>query len=445
VIDKSKFNMKKVISKIFGITFLGVMFLLASISVFGQLTQVEPGDASIDSSLLNTGKFTWELNKSNLSAGNAIVAVERNGQEIKIIKRETSKTLAESEATLTLNAKTFETIRKNFKDDSQIQDVQYGTKLRGTQTYPETGKVNKIDEPLNGKRYFDEESLPFIVSMLPLRPGYQASLPYYSHNFWTFKPKFSQLRIAEVTERKDYSCVSGFRDIWEVKAFGGDRDFKFFIDKATRRIIWSDVPAPRQTTWESLKSKDKETDINPIKTRFDAAEANAMIKGGTATIQGQAWTRAGLPSGSGVFKGNKKQYAPKGTIVALIPITPYFKELYEFNLRNLQNRDNCGITKASPEVEKATLVTDVIDDKGNFVFKNLKPGEYWVLTTFVATKYSNTTRTPDGYMVTVTGEGTAIATQTYDVKHWGNTGNFDSFKAVKVNKEGETVKLKLDN
>jgi hypothetical protein len=311
--------------------------------------------------------------------------------------------------------------------------------LRGSQTYPSTGKKNVIAAPLNGKKFFDEETLPFVVSLLPLSPGYQASLPYYSHDFWTFKPKFSQLKIVDITEHKIHSCVTGARDIWLVKAKGDGYNFEFRIDKATRRILYSDVPTARVIIRGSFSSRDHEADINPIKTPFNAAEANAMIKGGSASIQGQVWTRAGSPG------SNKKQYAPKGTIVMLIPITPYFRELYNFNLQNLRNSDRCGLVQAVPEVKNETLVTDVTDGKGNFVFQGLKPGEFWITTTFVATKYSKTTKTLTGYTITVDEQGIGSVSPNIDVRHWGDKGDFASFKVVKVTKEGETVKLKLDN
>ncbi len=218
-----------------------------------------------------------------------------------------------------------------------------------------------------------------------------------------------------------------------------------YIDKATRRIVGAD---------ESLLDKvtlhiDKETDVNPIKNPFNADETMAMITKGTSSIKGQASTRISEKR----MLGNKTQFAPKGSIVTLMPNTQYFKEWLDFNLAigktDSPTYSNGKLIKGCayplpPEVREQSIVTDVIDDKGNFVFQNLKPGEYLVWVGFVANKYTRTTRTPTGnYSISIYEDGTGSANQIIDVKNWMSQQNIINHQYVTVKKEGETVSIKL--
>jgi hypothetical protein len=136
----------------------------------------------------------------------------------------------------------------------------------------------------------------------------------------------------------------------------------------------------------------------------------------------------------------------------LYPNTQYFKDWFNYNagLQKLgtsyfpDQGYSCKIPLAQ-EVRNQSLLAEVIDDKGNFTFQNLKPGEYLVMTAFIATKYSHTTSTPTGYSVTVYPDGSASGGTTYDVRHWGTKENILNYAYVTVKKEGEVVKVKLDN
>lgn len=194
---------------------------------------------------------------------------------------------------------------------------------------------------------------------------------------------------------------------------------------------------------------DLELDVNPIKASFNAKETMEMLTGGTASIKGQASTKIGGKK----LLGNKTEYAPKGSIVILIPNTPYFKEWVDFNLSiakisrpvYLDGELVGGCSYPLPsEVKKHHLTTEVFDNKGNFVFENLKPGEYLVYIGFVANKYSHTTRTPTGdYTITVNSDGSGSAKQIIDVTHWMSPARILNHQFVKINKEGESVNVKL--
>lgn len=437
--------MKRAIERSIEISFLGVMFLLTSLNILAQPTIIEPGDKSINPALLNTGKFTWATNSKDKAS---LVTVQRNNQEITVEERETLKGLDESTQTLVLNAKTLEPIRQSYKNEDRSYSLQYGSRVKGVRTDFETNKKENIDGAITGK-HFDPATLPYVISSLPISLDYRITLPVMRLN-GSWQPTYLRYRITDVSEQKTFSCLSGVHDLWKVTAFEKTRNHQLvvFLDKTTRRILRT------EHSFDGISSNayvlvDKETDVNPIKAQFDPNETMAMLSGGTSSIKGQASTRISEKR----IIGNKTQFAPKGSLVTLIPNTPYFKEWIEFNLTigkisrpvyfDGKLVDGCSYP-LPPEVAKHQVVTDVIDNKGNFVFQNLKPGEYLVFIGFVANKYTHTTRTPTGdYSITVGSDGSASATQIIDVKNWMSPANVINHQFVKINKEGETVSVKL--
>lgn len=446
--------MKKEIKKIIEISFVGVLFLLTSFSVLAQPMIIEPGDKSIDPSLLNGGNFTWGTEKIDETR---LISVQRNNQEITIETRNTKKEKDKEKYTLVLNAKTFEPIRHNYTGEEVSYNFQYGARIKGIRTIFETNEKETLNEAITGK-FFDNQTVPFVISSLPLSVDYRAILPAIGLNS-SFKPVYFRYRITDVSEGKTFSCLSGYRDFWKVtaKENKSELELMLYIDKETRRIIRTEYFYI--STLSTYKFGDKETDINPIKATFNAVETKAMLSGGSASIKGQASTKDEMPKG--VFQKSKSVYAPKGSVVALIPNTPYFKEWVDFNLYigkisppiYMDGKDfgmserilvqGCAYPLPA-EVRQQMLVTDVIDDKGNFVFQNLKPGEYLVFVGFVANKYSHTTKTPNGYSVTVYPDGSATGGTTYDVKHWMTPRNVVNLKFVNISKENETISVKLN-
>jgi hypothetical protein len=65
----------------------------------------------------------------------------------------------------------------------------------------------------------------------------------------------------------------------------------------------------------------------------------------------------------------------------------------------------------------------------------------WKTTQSMFTRH--TTKTLTGYTVTVDEQGIGSVSPNIDVRHWGDKGDFASFKTVKVNTCDSWLKIKL--
>lgn len=447
--------MKKIVKKNISTSIMAALLLMQSYLTFAQKPDIVlPGSQSINTALLHTGTFEWE-NSGGFSfdkdpnPGKRFITVSKTVKEIVIEERITEKGKDVVKRKTVLNAKTFEPIRSNSDAETFSYNVQFGSKIKGEMDNFKTGKKDKYDVPIEEK-FIIGSSLELLVSILPLQVGYKAFIPLVTFDDG-YRSKIVRWEIESVKEEKTFSCLSGgVIDAFYVELYYYGDTRKILIDKNTRRIIKSFYNPGKGGNYYV----DKEVHINPIKTKFDVAGAKALISQGTSSITGQAYTTDPNKPKDFAFQRAKKILAPKGSIVMLIPNTPYLTEWMEFN-KTIQTAyppeyiggqlyKGCGGYPLPIEVKEQTLLTEVTDNKGSFVFQNLKPGEYHVLVQFVATKYTHTTRTPTGgYTVSVTGDGTAIASPEIDVKHWGSPTGVTNYALVKISKDGENVKLKL--
>jgi len=433
-------NMKK--------TFTLLSFTLFCISAFAQPTIVEPKDKAISGNLLFTGNFTLAYNTQDDLSLNKI---QRNNKEITIENRITKKGLEESTQTIVLNATTFETIRESYKDENSAYNLQYGAKVKGENTNYETNEKVNVNATITGN-HFHILTLPYLISTLPINLSYRVTFPVLRLNS-SWQPTYLRYKITDVEETKNFSCFSGNHDNWKVtvKEKTTNHTLVIYFDKSTRRIYRIEQSFDGlHLSHNTSILVDKESDINPIRATFNYTEAMSMLSSGTSTIKGQASTRIAEKR----ITGNKTQYAPKGSLVALIPNTAYFKEWVNFNLSigNISRPlywegkliEGCSYPLPD-EVKKAMRYTEVTDNKGNFTFENLKQGEYLVFIGFVANKYTHTTRTPTGnYNITVNGDGTSGSlTQIIDVQNWMSPQDILNHQIVKITKEEETINVKL--
>jgi hypothetical protein len=122
----------------------------------------------------------------------------------------------------------------------------------------------------------------------------------------------------------------------------------------------------------------KEIELVLPKTPFDFKLATDMLNTGKSEIKGEAFyeERAGLIR----RKIGDSVYARVGTVVTLYPITPYFAEFLELRKKDKKNKRMAAISR---DVNSFRILTKVYTLKGEFVFKGLAPGKYYVETTVI--------------------------------------------------------------
>jgi len=173
------------------------------------------------------------------------------------------------------------------------------------------------------------------------------------------------------------------------------------------------------------------------KTEFKKEETMRMVFFGTSVIEGQIFAKD-YPGGS-VLNMNKRQYAPIGTEVLLVPYTAYFKE-YIAVLKRAQKQ---GKTVQLPEdALKCIKVAIILDEQGHYKFSNLTNGEYLLLTNFDY-KHTTTTRETVGRKEMYVGgiyQGSSPITSIY------SQSSYDSAaieEVVSINVDGEVKKINL--
>ncbi|SMC73475.1 hypothetical protein [Chryseobacterium sp. YR221] len=171
---------------------------------------------------------------------------------------------------------------------------------------------------------------------------------------------------------------------------------------------------------------------------FDKKMAREMLSFGNSTIEGVASTKQKNNWGIKPLLG-QKHYAPKGTVVMLFPVTPYFEEFY--NMR--KKYENKKTTVYMSEDAFKYKLEALIDDYGRFKFEKLKPGKYYLETivNFTATaSYQQQTGTSDAY----NGYGGYLySTPIYQTFFYGySAGNRES-KFVEIKQDGELKEISL--
>lgn len=299
----------------------------------------------------------------------------------------------------------------------------------------EIGVKEKFTEP-----FFESYSYPYLIGMLPLKSGYKAHFPVYEYKPER-KENFSLVRIEEVKSSLYVSSLTGEHQVWQISAVeDGTGDlYEYFIDKEDRRIWKIQLRSGNQ----NFLLLDKEIDFNPFTAKFDKQATMDMITKGTSVIMGEVFARdnenEGALKGMAVLNINKKQHAPQGTSVVLIPYTAYFKEWMELN--ETARKEGRSIPLAE-EAAACIKVTAVYDDKGSFEFVNLMPGEYLLYTEF---GYVHTTTQTEvvGYTDTyINGlfQGSSANTETYK---YGTNASANVSKTVKISTAGEILTIKL--
>lgn len=116
----------------------------------------------------------------------------------------------------------------------------------------------------------------------------------------------------------------------------------------------------------TISAQTKTEFILPTAT-FNKVKTYTMLEEGTNSIQG----RVSLKKRGWV---NYPDFQDK---VLLYPVTPHLLEFIELKKKYNSKKKQAAMTK---EAAMARIETKTIDSKGNFVFNNLKPGKYYIVT-----------------------------------------------------------------
>ncbi|WET50016.1 hypothetical protein PYS58_02570 [Chryseobacterium indologenes] len=100
---------------------------------------------------------------------------------------------------------------------------------------------------------------------------------------------------------------------------------------------------------------------------FNKEEAYKMLEEGNRNIEGTlSFKKRGYV--------NYPDYQAK---VLLYPVTPHLTEYIELKKKYDSRKKQAAMTK---EAAMARIETKTIDDKGNFVFTNVRPGKYYIVS-----------------------------------------------------------------
>ncbi|WP_131707609.1 prealbumin-like fold domain-containing protein [Chryseobacterium angstadtii] len=100
---------------------------------------------------------------------------------------------------------------------------------------------------------------------------------------------------------------------------------------------------------------------------FNKEEAYKMLDEGNNSIEGTISLK----------KRGYVNYPGYLSTVLLYPVTPHLTEFIELNKKYNSRKKQAAMTK---EAAMVRIETKTIDSKGNFVFTNLKPGKYYIVS-----------------------------------------------------------------
>ena len=427
------------------------VFILFSISTFAQ-TVILPGDKLINYSLIHQGKFEMAFFHSDITQATELGTydVEVALNDGKLILHTHHKTKKyEEKNNVVADFGSLKTISKNASNLEKGVTNEFSIS-NGTFTNLKTKKKTSYDEKL-ANQYFDAVVYPYVLSSLPLKLGFENYiLPIVNIDLATNKVITDEVVILETKSDQFTSPLTGQHQCWKVTVVEmKNKQYVFYyIDKNNRRIRKIEY-AKKTANNEGYKLAylDKETDITLFKTPFNKEAIRKMMNDGSSIITGEAFARDDRSGKDDklvridVLNVNKKQFAPKGTKVLLMPNTAYYKEWFELNKKQAKIKGAKPIPLPK-EAASQIKMTEVFNDKGNFEFANLMAGDYLLFTSFNYEDFFSKSEVTGKADVYVNGsyQGTEVYT---DMFGYTQQGNANFYKFVTVQKNGDKLEVKL--
>lgn len=361
-------------------TFRAVCLLLLPLAAFSQKT-VLPGHPDVNTSYVKSGRSLYTIyyvkGETWTKKGTYTNDITILGNEIKFVadyKDENEKWYRKR--TSLADAKTFSPLTFKSEGLKNSIDLNFGATITGKY---HGDKDKQISIKPAGK-FVDFNLADLFFTTLPLSVGYKALIPefYYVENPDSV---LSNYIIKDVKSYIQRSPKTGNHESWLVSVLeeSSGAVYTYIIDKKTHRIWQREMPAGGGITEICI---DEELDYQPIANKFNKEEALQKTEKGNSVITGTAFARDhGSRKGIAVMNINKAQYAPKGTVVSILPNSAYLDEWKAVN-KKIAKGKKLPQVPIDPNVGACIKKTTVYDDKGHFEFTNLMPGEYILLTTF---------------------------------------------------------------
>jgi hypothetical protein len=421
-----------------------VFLLTLPFASFGQKT-VTPGSSDINTSYLKSEQSLYTIyyvkGETWTKKGTYKNDLTILGNELKLtVNYRDDKDQWYRKRSSTADAKTLSPLAYQSETLKSKIDLKFGNSITGKTHDLTNGKEKQV--LFNPKEKFvDFNVAEYLFSTLPLKVGYKAVVPEF---YYVDHPDsiLSNYIVKDVKSYIHYSPKTGSHETWLVSVLeeGSGAIYTYIIDKKDHRIWQREMPVGGGTVEICV---NEELDYQPIKNKFSKEETLQQLEKGSSVIVGTAFARDHNARSMAVVNINKAQYAPKGTVVSILPNSPYIQEWKEVNRKIRKGKKKLPEVPIDPAVGASMKRTKVYDDKGHFEFTNLMPGEYILLTSFGYThQYSYSYYAGSSNLVHPSG---AILSSSPVYKSaYGATGARAEIEAkVTIRKDGDTEHVNL--
>ena len=427
-------------------TLLKAIFLfLLPLTSLAQKT-VLPGNSEVNTSRLKPGTSLYTIyyvkGTTWTKKGTYTNEISINGNELKfVVDFKDDKGVWYKKATSVADAKTLSPINFKFEGLKRNYDLKFGTPVTGKLKLPNGGKEKQISvQPT--KKYIDYNMAEIFFTTLPLETGYKALVPefYYVDNPDSL---VSNYIIKDVKSYIHRSPKTGNHESWLVSVLEEESGatYIYIIDKKDYRIWQREMPAGNGIMEICV---NEELDYQPIKSKFNKELSMQMLEKGNSVITGTAFARDHNSNNRlQVINLKRAQYAPKGTVVTIMPNSAYIEEWKDVN-KKIRRGKKLPEVPLDANVASCIKQTKVYDDKGHFEFTNLMAGEYILFTSFGYThQYSYQYYAGQSNVVHVASGQVLSSSPVYGSANASTGATAEIETKVTIKKDGDKVDINL--
>jgi hypothetical protein len=421
-----------------------ILLLLLPVASFGQ-KPVFPGSPDINTSRLKSERTLFTIYYVNgttwTSKGTYTNDITILGDELKIsTDYKDEKNERYKKRISVANAKTLEPLSYKSETTRGNLDLKFGTTITGKYHYLNGDKDKQISLKPAGK-FVDFNVAELLFTTLPLDVGYKATIRefYYVDNPDSL---LSNYTIKDVKSYIHRSPKTGNHEAWLVSVLEevSGAIYTYIIDKKDHRIWQREMPVGGGTTEVCV---NEELDYQPIAAKFNKEEALQKLEKGNSVITGTAFARDHSSRNKlAVMNINKAQYAPKGTVVSILPNSDYIEEWKAVN-KKIAKKKKLPQVPIDPNVADCIKKTTVYDDRGHFEFTNLMPGEYILITSFGYThQYTYSYYAGTSYLMHPSG-AVLSSNDVYKSANASTGATAEIEEKVTIRRDGEKVDVNL--